>query len=54
MLVAVKYRLPQVFFNPNVRLNTLIQSLDSLNHLFLDVPEGCHLHPNVEVSWLVS
>ncbi|XP_076466964.1 uncharacterized protein LOC143298129 [Babylonia areolata] len=47
-VARLKYRLPQAFFNPNVRLNTLIQALDSLSHLFLDVPEGCHLHPNVE------
>ncbi|XP_070190368.1 uncharacterized protein [Littorina saxatilis] len=47
-VARLKYRLPQAFFNPNVRLNTLIQALDSLNPLFLDVPEGCHLHPNVE------
>lgn len=50
MDLLVKYRHPTTFFNPNVRLNTLIQALDGIGNLFLDVPEGCHLHPNVEVG----
>lgn len=47
-VARLKYKLPAVFFNPSVRLNTLVQALDGINPLFLDVPEGCHLHPNVE------
>ncbi|XP_025098007.1 LOW QUALITY PROTEIN: dynein gamma chain, flagellar outer arm-like [Pomacea canaliculata] len=47
-VARLKYRHPTTFFNPNVRLNTLIQALDGIGNLFLDVPEGCHLHPNVE------
>ncbi|KAK6187606.1 hypothetical protein SNE40_005595 [Patella caerulea] len=47
-VARLKYRLPSAFFNPNVRLNTLIQALDGISHHYLDVPEGCHLHPNVE------
>jgi len=51
-LYVVKYRHPAAFFNPNPRLNNLIQALDGLNNHYLDVPEGCHLHPsNIEVSY---
>ncbi|WAR07685.1 hypothetical protein MAR_017643, partial [Mya arenaria] len=46
--IPVKYRHPAAFFNPNVRLNTLIQALEGISYHFLDVPEGCHIHPNVE------
>ena len=48
-VARLKYRAPQAFFNPNVRLNTLIQSLDSITNHYLEVPEACHLHPNIEV-----
>ncbi|ESO89151.1 hypothetical protein LOTGIDRAFT_229063 [Lottia gigantea] len=47
-VARLKYRVPSAFFNTNVRLNTLIQALDGINHHYLDVPEACHLHPNVE------
>ncbi|XP_067674368.1 uncharacterized protein [Haliotis asinina] len=47
-VARLKYRHPTMFFNPNVRLNSLIQALDGLNYHFLDTPEGCHLHPNIE------
>lgn len=52
ILLTVKYRHPAAFFNSNVRLNTLIQALDGIPNHFLEVPEGCHLHPNVEVCIL--
>ena len=48
-LVTVKYRHPAAFFNPSVRLSALVQALEGINYHYLDVPEGCHLHPNVEV-----
>ncbi|XP_052807484.1 dynein axonemal heavy chain 5-like isoform X7 [Mya arenaria] len=47
-VARLKYRHPAAFFNPNVRLNTLIQALEGISYHFLDVPEGCHIHPNVE------
>ncbi|GFN75495.1 dynein beta chain, ciliary [Plakobranchus ocellatus] len=47
-VARLKYRAPAAFFNPNVRLNTLIQALEGINQHFLEVPEGCHLHPNIE------
>ncbi|KAL5010133.1 hypothetical protein ScPMuIL_012438 [Solemya velum] len=47
-VARLKYRHPAAFFNSNVRLNTLIQALDGIPNHFLEVPEGCHLHPNVE------
>lgn len=49
-ICSVKYRHPAAFFNPNVRLNALVQALEGINYHYLDVPEGCHLHPNVEVD----
>ncbi|XP_055889444.1 dynein axonemal heavy chain 8-like isoform X3 [Biomphalaria glabrata] len=50
-VARLKYRAPAAFFNTNVRLNTLIQSIDSISQYFLEVPEACHLHPNIELSW---
>ncbi|XP_060567478.1 dynein axonemal heavy chain 5-like [Ruditapes philippinarum] len=47
-VARLKYRHPAAFFNPNVRLNSLIQALEGINYHFLDVPEACHIHPNVE------
>ncbi|KAK6987321.1 dynein heavy chain 5 axonemal, partial [Biomphalaria glabrata] len=47
-VARLKYRAPAAFFNTNVRLNTLIQSIDSISQYFLEVPEACHLHPNIE------
>ncbi|KAK3577475.1 hypothetical protein CHS0354_032326 [Potamilus streckersoni] len=47
-VARLKYRHPAAFFNPNVRLNSLIQALDGLGYHFLEVPEACHLHPSVE------
>ncbi|XP_035829673.1 dynein heavy chain 5, axonemal isoform X2 [Aplysia californica] len=47
-VARLKYRAPAAFFNPNVRLNTLIQSLDGIANHYLEVPEACHLHPNIE------
>ncbi|KAL4232681.1 hypothetical protein ACF0H5_007369 [Mactra antiquata] len=47
-VARLKYRHPAAFFNPNVRMSTLIQALEGINYHFLDVPEGCHIHPNVE------
>ncbi|XP_028415382.1 dynein heavy chain 8, axonemal-like isoform X2 [Dendronephthya gigantea] len=44
----VKYRLPSVFFSGNVRLPTLVQSLESLPANVLDVPEACGLHSSPE------
>ncbi|XP_052708586.1 uncharacterized protein LOC128183562 isoform X10 [Crassostrea angulata] len=44
---GLKYRHPQAFFNPNVRLNTLIQALDGAPNHNLDVPEGCHIHQTI-------
>ncbi|XP_052089132.1 uncharacterized protein LOC127725852 isoform X10 [Mytilus californianus] len=45
----LKYKHPAAFFNPNVRLNTLIQALEyNISPHTLDVPEGCHIHPSVE------
>lgn len=47
-----RYKHRAAFFNPNVRLNTLIQALDHddafNNYGNLDVPEACHMHLNVE------
>ena len=50
LFLTVKYRHPAAFFNANVRMSSLIQALEGINYHFLDVPEGCHLHPNVEVN----
>ncbi|XP_053397319.1 dynein axonemal heavy chain 5-like isoform X6 [Mercenaria mercenaria] len=47
-VARLKYRHPSAFFNPNIRLNSLIQALEGINYHFLDVPEACHIHPNVE------
>ncbi|XP_059166583.1 dynein axonemal heavy chain 8-like [Physella acuta] len=47
-VARLKYKAPAAFFNPNVRLNTLIQSMDGITQHFLEVPEACHLHPNIE------
>jgi hypothetical protein len=48
--ISVKYKHPAAFFNPNVRLSTLIQALEyNISPHTLDVPEGCHIHPSVEV-----
>ena len=46
----VKYRLPSVFFSGNVRLPTLVQSLESLPANILGSPEACGLHSSPEVS----
>lgn len=51
LFVAVKYRHPQAFFNPNVRLNSLIQALDGAPNHYLDVPEGCHIHQTIVVRF---
>ncbi|CAL1527205.1 unnamed protein product [Lymnaea stagnalis] len=47
-VARLKYKAPAAFFNPNVRLNTLTQAMDGLSQHYLEVPEACHLHPNVE------
>ena len=39
-----------MFFSGNVRLPTLVQSLESLPANVLDSPEACGLHSSPEVS----
>ncbi|XP_023932050.1 dynein heavy chain 8, axonemal-like [Lingula anatina] len=47
-LARLKYRHPQAFFAPHIRLNALMSSLEGIPNHFLDVPEACHLHQSSE------
>lgn len=40
----LKYKIPGAFFQSNIKLPSLIQSLDALPNHLLDSPEGCHLY----------
>ncbi len=47
---VARYKLPANFFNPNVRLNQLVQAVESLSPYQLEGPEACNIHLSGEVS----
>ncbi|XP_077977225.1 dynein axonemal heavy chain 8-like isoform X3 [Glandiceps talaboti] len=44
----LRYKIPLAFFNPNLRINSILQALENLPNHSLDVPEACGIHPSME------
>ncbi|XP_070568705.1 dynein axonemal heavy chain 5-like isoform X4 [Ptychodera flava] len=44
----LRFRIPAAFFNPNLRVSSILQALENVPNHALDVPEACGIHTSME------